>query len=161
MVTEAMCEFWDHPGRKWEYSNPAFALLDVGGYNYQWAKYESDHKQFPGRIMAGTESVPMHAFQNWQMVENHPYVIGDFVWTAIDYLGESGIGHSTTDTGRMEFSNPWPWFNAYCGDIDICGNKKPQSYYRDVVWRRSPIELAVHAHYLKEEGTGELLGMAR
>jgi beta-galactosidase len=39
----------------------------------------------------------------------------------------------------------WPWYNAWCGDIDICGFKKPQSYYRDVVWRRSQIEMAVHA----------------
>ncbi len=144
-VTEAVCEFWDHPGRNWEFSAPAFAVLDVSGYNYQWQKYEADHKQFPGRIMMGTESVPQHAYENWQMVEKLPYVIGDFVWTAMDYLGESGIGHSTTDTGKMEFSEPWPWFNAYCGDIDICGGKKPQSYFRDVVWRRSPIELAVHA----------------
>jgi beta-galactosidase len=145
LVTAAMCEFWDNPGRQWDFTAPAFALLDVGGYNYQWGNYEPDHKLFPNRIMAGTESVPQHAYENWQMVEKHPYVIGDFVWTAIDYLGESGIGHSTTDTGKMEFSNPWPWFNAYCGDIDIIGNKKPQSYYRDVVWGKSPIELAVHA----------------
>ena len=40
---------------------------------------------------------------------------------------------------------PWPWFNAWCGDIDVCGFKKPQSYYRDVVWRRSQIEMMVHA----------------
>ncbi len=145
LVTQAICEFWDHPGRPWSATAPAFAIIDVGGYNYQWGNYEPDHKLFPNRVMAGTESVPQHAYENWQMVEKYPYVIGDFVWTAIDYLGESGIGHSTTDTGKMEFSNPWPWFNAYCGDIDLIGNKKPQSYYRDVVWRRSPIELAVHA----------------
>ncbi len=144
MITEAICEFWDHPGRKWEFAAPAFELLDVSGYNYQWLKYEPDHEYFPKRILMGTESVPQHAFENWKMVEKHPYVVGDFVWTAMDYLGEAGIGHSTTDTGKMEFSNPWPWFNAYCGDIDLIGNKKPQSYYRDVVWRRSPIELAVH-----------------
>ena len=39
---------------------------------------------------------------------------------------------------------PWPWFNAWCGDIDVCGFKKPQSFYRDVVWRRSQIEMMVH-----------------
>jgi beta-galactosidase len=38
----------------------------------------------------------------------------------------------------------WPWFNANCGDIDLCGFKKPQSYYRDVLWGISNIELAVH-----------------
>jgi beta-galactosidase len=39
---------------------------------------------------------------------------------------------------------PWPWFNSYCGDVDLIGNKKPQSFYRDVVWRRSQIAMAVH-----------------
>lgn len=145
LVTEAVCEFWDHPGRPWSATAPAFALLDVGGYNYQWWQYENDHKQFPDRIMMGTESVPKEAFQNWNMVEKHPYIIGDFVWTAMDYLGESGIGHTTCANEKGNQLMPWPWFNGYCGDIDLVGDKKPQSFYRDIVWRNSIIEMAVHA----------------
>ena len=144
-VTSAVCEFWDNPGRTWSATAPTFALLDVSGYNYQWWQYESDHKLFPQRIMVGTESVPQHAFENWQLVEKDPYVVGDFVWTAMDYLGESGIGHTVCDSTKDDFSMSWPWFNSWCGDIDLIGNKKPQSYYRDVVWRRSKIEMAVHA----------------
>lgn len=149
LITEAVCEFWDHPGRSWSRTAPAFELLDVSGYNYQWWQYENDHKNFPKRIIMGTESVPQHAFQNWQLIEKHPYVIGDFVWTAMDYLGESGIGHTGYDTGKDSQLKPWPWFNANCGDIDLTGIKKPQSYYRDVVWGRSVIEMAVHAPYPK------------
>jgi len=144
LITSAVCEFWDNPGKKWDATAPTFALLDVGGYNYQWYQYESDHKQFPNRIMVGTESVPQHAFENWRLVEKDTYVIGDFVWTAMDYLGESGIGHTSCAKDKDDFSKPWPWFNAWCGDIDLIGDKKPQSYYRDVVWRRSKIEMAVH-----------------
>ncbi len=150
MITEAICEFWEHPGRPWDETAPAFALLDVSGYNYQWGRYENDHKNFPNRIMMGTESVPQHAFQNWDQVEKHPYVIGDFVWTAIDYLGESGIGHSDCDTGKATQQEPWPWFNGYCGDIDLIGGKKPQSYYRDIVWRRTKVELAVHVPHVSD-----------
>lgn len=144
-VTEAICSFWDHPGRPWSSTAPAFALLDVGGYNYQWKQYEPDHKTFPERVMMGTESVPQEALENWQQVEEHSWVIGDFVWTGMDYLGESGIGHAVYDNQKDTFSMPWPWFDSYCGDIDICGFRKPQSYYRDVVWRRSDLEMAVHA----------------
>jgi len=144
LITSAVCEFWDNPGKKWNATAPTFALLDVGGYNYQWYQYESDHKQFPDRIMVGTESVPQHAFENWRLVEKDNYVIGDFVWTAMDYLGESGIGHTSCAKDKDDFAKPWPWFNAWCGDIDLIGDKKPQSYYRDVVWRRSKIEMAVH-----------------
>jgi len=147
LITSAVCEFWDNPGRSWAATASTFGLLDVGGYNYQWWQYDSDHQKFPQRIIAGTESVPQHAFENWQLVEKDPYVIGDFVWTAMDYLGESGIGHSTCEIKGVKDSllRPWPWFNANCGDIDLIGNKKPQSYYRDVVWKRSKIEMAVHA----------------
>ena len=145
-VTEAICFFWDHPTYKWESTINAFSLLDVGGYNYQWKEYENDHKIAPSRLMMGTESFPKEAFENWQMVEKHPYVIGDFVWTSMDYLGESGIGHSSNKKdSKDQFSMDWPWYNAYCGDIDICGFKKPQSYYRDVVWKVSNLEMAVHA----------------
>ncbi len=144
LITSAVCEFWDNPGKKWDETASTFALLDVGGYNYQWRQYEPDHKQYPNRIMVGTESVPQHAFENWQLVERDPYVIGDFVWTAMDYLGESGIGHVACDTAKDNFFRPWPWFNAWCGDIDLIGDKKPQSFYRDIVWRRSKIEMAVH-----------------
>ena len=144
-VTAAICHAWDHPGKDWDYLQPAFTYLDVGGYNYEWQQYEPDHAKYPGRIMMGTESFPMEAFQNWQAVEKNSYVLGDFIWTAIDYLGESGIGHSSISNGdaRDVFSPPYPWFNSYCGDIDLIGNKKPQSFFRDVVWHRSTIEMAV------------------
>jgi beta-galactosidase len=144
-VTAAICHAWDHPNQTWQDMQPAFSYLDVGGYNYQWTEYDKDHAKFPERIMAGTESFPNQAFQNWRAVENDKWVIGDFVWTAIDYLGESGIGHASMKTGAGAdvFSPPYPWFNSYCGDIDLIGNKKPQSYFRDIVWRRSQVEMAV------------------
>jgi beta-galactosidase len=145
-VTEAICSFWDNPGKTWEYAQPALDLLDVAGYNYMWKEYENDHKKSPDRMMIGTESVPKEAFENWQMVEKHPFVLGDFVWTSMDYLGEAGIGHSSVKKDKKdEFSPGWPWYNSYCGDIDICGFKKPQSYFRDVVWKISNLEMAVHA----------------
>ena len=144
-VTEAICHFWDHTAYKWDTTAAAFALLDVGGYNYLRQEYESDHTKFPGRIMMGTESYPLEAFENWQLVKQHPYVIGDFVWTAMDYLGETGIGHTGLDSTPGFQLQKFPWFNAYCGDIDLTGGKKPQSYYRDVVWGRSNLEMLVHA----------------
>ena len=143
-VTEAICQFWDHPGYRWDTTAAAFALLDVGGYNYLWQEYEGDHAKFPERIMMGTESFPLEAFENWQKVEEHPYVIGDFVWTAMDYLGETGIGHTGLDSTPGFQLQKFPWFNAYCGDIDLTGGKKPQSFYRDVVWGRSKMEMLVH-----------------
>ena len=144
-VTAAICAAWDHPGQAWSSMQPAFTYLDVGGYNYEWTEYEKDHATYPDRVMVGTESFPNQSFQNWRAVEAGSWVIGDFIWTAIDYLGESGIGHASIHNGPGpdSFNGPYPWFNSYCGDIDLIGNKKSQSYFRDVVWRRSKVEMAV------------------
>lgn len=145
-ITQAICSDWGNVARNWDrLSDPAFTQLDVAGYNYLPDKYESDHARHPERVMMGTESYPKDAFDYRALVEKHPYVIGDFVWTAMDYLGEAGIGHSLLSNVKNSFFMPWPWFNAWCGDLDLCGFKKPQSLYRDVVWRRSPIEMTVHS----------------
>ncbi len=143
-VTEGVCNFWDQAGRPWSDTATAFSFLDVGGYNYEPSKYEEDHKTFPKRIMVGTESYPGEIFDYWQKVERNAHVIGDFVWTGMDYLGESGCGHFRLDNEPSKFGRDWPWFNAFCGDLDICGFKKPQSFYRDVVWGRSKLEMMVH-----------------
>ena len=144
-VTQGVSEFWETPGRPWEESAPVFEILDVHGYNYMWRHYEDDHEEYPERVMLGTESFPMEAFENWQMAEQHPYVIGDFVWTGMDYFGESGIGNTWLDDEDISFLPDWPWFNAWCGDISVLGYKKPQMYYRDVVWRNSRLEMLVNS----------------
>ena len=144
-VTAGICEPYDHPKQTWEDMQPAFTYLDVAGYNYRLDKYQSDHAKYPDRVMVGTESYPGAAFQNWDFIENASWVIGDFVWTAADYIGESGLGSTSIRPGfgRSGGLQPYPWFNSYCGDIDLIGNKKPQSYFRDIVWRRSKVEMAV------------------
>ncbi len=143
-VTQAICSDWSQHASWEKYSDIGFKYLDIGGYNYHPEKYESDHARNPKRVMMATESYPKDFFDYWSLVEKHPYIIGDFVWTAMDYFGESGIGHAVPSTQQDSFLMPWPWFDAWCGDIDACGFKKPQSYYRDVVWRRSQIEMMVH-----------------
>jgi len=144
-VTAAICEPYDHPKQTWEDMQPAFTYLDVAGYNYRLDKYQSDHAKYPDRVMVGTESYPNATFQNWNFIESASWVLGDFVWTALDYIGESGLGSTTIRKGPGRAGAPltYPWFNSYCGDIDLIGNKKPQSYFRDIVWRRSAVEMAV------------------
>ncbi|MDL2243565.1 DUF4982 domain-containing protein, partial [Bacteroidales bacterium OttesenSCG-928-J19] len=139
-------DFWDRRHFTWDKdAYRAFNNVDAAGYNYMWWKYETDHQAYPDRIIYGSESYPKDAARNWNLVEKYPCIIGDFVWTAIDYLGEAGLAHAL-ELGEREH-NPqfmgWPWYNAWCGDIDLCGEKKPQSYYRDIVWREREIAMAV------------------
>jgi beta-galactosidase len=143
-VTSAICGVWDK-NRAWTDTDEIFESLAVGGYNYQWQQYEPDHARHPQRMMIGTESFPIEAFENWQAVLDHSYVLGDFVWTSLDYLGESGIGRVHFDETLKDFLGKFPWHQANCGDLDICGFKRPQSYYRDVVWTPGAKQyIAVH-----------------
>jgi beta-galactosidase len=129
-----------------EDKDPYFAMLDVAGYNYaaggdhmKKSLYEFDHNRLPNRIMFGSESYPLEAFASWMNVLDHPYVIGDFVWTAFDYIGEASIGWR----GYWQEQNFYPWNLAYCGDIDVCGWKRPQSYYRDALWKNDQVSIFV------------------
>ena len=136
-VTEALCA-WDSD---WEIFDPHFDVLDIGGYNYMIFKHASDHQRNPKRVMWQTESYPRDAFRNWKLVRDYPYIIGDIVWTGLDYLGESGIGRNYYDDetpGEHWRDGGVPeWHGAYCGDVDITGWRKPISHYREMLWKDS------------------------
>ncbi|MCL1858345.1 MAG: DUF4982 domain-containing protein [Oscillospiraceae bacterium] len=120
--------------------NSVVACLDFVGYNYQHGSYESDKLKYPDRVIIGTETVPKDIYQSWEATLKNTNVIGDFVWTSIDYLGEAGIGRVYYTDERPEIEShlyDYPWNQAYCGDIDVCGFKRPQSYYRDILWNVS------------------------
>lgn len=131
------------------------APLDVVGYNYMEHRYEKDHQFYPRRIFCGTESLPKQALESWRRVEELPYVIGDFCWTAMDYLGEAGIGCAVYE-GPARGLQPFPALTANCGDLDLCGMKRPQSYFRDLVWHRSQqpyLWVQPPEHYGRQENT--------
>ena len=125
---------------EWEAFDPLMAAHDVAGYNYQLHSAPSDHKRVPSRVIVQTESYPRDAFDNWQLVQNNSYIIGDFVWTAIDYLGESGIGRSYYSgevPGENWDNDMFPWHGAYCGDVDLIGWRKPISHYRSMLYNNT------------------------
>ena len=133
-VTEALCS-WDSD---WEIYDPHAEVLDVVGYNYMIHKHATDHQRDPQRVMWQTESFPRDAFRNWALTHDYPYIVGDIVWTGLDYLGESGIGRYYYEGERpgehyVDGGQP-DWHGAYCGDVDITGWRKPISHYREVLW---------------------------
>jgi beta-galactosidase len=124
---------------RWEDLDPLFAALDVAGYNYEMNRHAADHERLPARVIVGAESYQSDVFSYWEAARDHTYVIGDFVWSGWDYLGEAGIGR-VFPPGEAALKhwegNQWPWHGAYCGDIDITGWRKPVSHYRNIVWDR-------------------------
>ena len=143
-VTEALCA-WD---RDWEIYDPHAEVLDVVGYNYMIFKHASDHQRDPKRVIWQTESYPRDAFRNWSISNDFPYVVGDIVWTGLDYLGESGIGrnyYKGEREGESWIKGGQPeWHGAPCGDVDITGWRKPISHYREMLWNEdTPLYMAV------------------
>jgi len=125
-----------------------FSPLDVAGYNYAFASYERDHQRVPDRIIVATETFPARSVDDWRAQEAHSFVIGTFIWTAIDYIGESAIGAN----GHYEPSSlacgsycaqPYPYHISFCGDLDLMGEPKAQSRLRRVMWNVSALEMAV------------------
>ena len=132
-VTEALCT-WDDD---WEIFDPHAEVLDIVGYNYLMFKHAEDHIRCPERVMWQTESFPRDAFAGWTYVHDFPYVIGDIVWTGLDYIGESGIGqfyYEGEPEGEHYLGLHFPFHGAWCGDVDITGWRKPVSHYRDMLY---------------------------
>jgi beta-galactosidase len=118
----------------------------VVGYNYQPQRYAVDGKKIPGRIIAGTETWGHMSYYFWTETARLPHVIGDFIWIAIDYIGEAGFGKVYVDSQPRGMFADYPYHLYGCGDFDICGVKRPQSYYREQLWgvRKDPF-IAVYA----------------
>lgn len=138
-----------------ENTSESFAYTDIAGYNYGEARYMMDIKQFPNRVIVGSETKPSDIDKNWKMVKENSRIIGDFTWTGWDYIGESGIGRVVYDPAELASGivGGYPWFTAWCGDIDITGNRRPISYYREIVFglRKEPyIAVQRPIHYGKQ-----------
>ena len=96
--------------------------LDITGYNYTESKYQSDHEKYPKRVIFGSENV--HDMEPWLAVKNNKHIFGQFLWTGIDYLGESGR---------------WPSRGFYSGLVDFAGIIKPRGYFRQSLWSDKPM----------------------
>lgn len=141
--------------------------LDVVGYNYvgRWRGraetfYDEDRREFPDRRMIGTENGSAGGtrgvyggsgfFGNyatatlgheplWRYTVSHDFVAGDYLWTGIDYLGETW----------------WPSRGAGCGPIDTAGFKKDTFYYFRSIWNSDEITLHLLPHWNWRDEEGE------
>ncbi|HEY3370079.1 MAG TPA: glycoside hydrolase family 2 TIM barrel-domain containing protein [Prolixibacteraceae bacterium] len=97
-------------------------LLDVTGYNYTEDRYAQDHAKYPKRVIYGSENG--HSMESWKAVRDNDYIFGQFLWTGIDYLGESGA---------------WPSRGFDSGFLDFGGFLKPRGHFREALWSIKPV----------------------
>ena len=120
---------------------PALDQLDMAGYNYASGRYPKEGKAHPERVIFGSETFPQTIARNWEMVEKYPYLVGDFMWTAWDYLGEAGIGAWAYTEDGKRFSKPYPWLLADTGAFDILGDPNGELFTASAAWGKldSPV----------------------
>ena len=147
-VTMALCTWGGES--QWLAQDELAATLDIVGYNYAEEFTEKDKTRCPDRVIVYTETFPRDAAKVWRRIMSHGYVAGEFVWTGIDYLGESTIGRAYYDGTEPDGEHheipgtSFPWHGAYCGDIDLTGWRKPISHWRETLWNpKAPTYLAV------------------
>jgi len=117
---------------------PCFDTLDIVGLNYAENCYEPHHRTAPGRVMLGAETYPHSLAARWPFIAEHPYVLGDFMWTAMDYLGEAGVGVPVYGTTKGGFNRPYPCVSGGCGAIDLIGHKETECYAAAIAWGEYP-----------------------
>jgi beta-galactosidase len=168
-VTEAVVDVSSVYSGKSGYDRMAsnMNLLDAVGMNYSYRVYEQEHEKYPNRIMYASETFPYLSLENYQISEKLPYVIGNFIWTAMDYIGEAALGYpqlipedlnnkGTRSGAAFQRRDSWPIFNAFSGSIDLIGNPKAHMFYQKVVWGDSKVEMFVHRPVPK--GEKEVIG---
>ena len=112
--------------------------LDIPGYNYAGMRYNLEAKQYPGRPFVGSETLPQRLFYNWQKVKSIPELIGDFMWTGWDYLGEAGIGTvKYINKTTKQPAESGLTISSGAGVIDITGYIRPEVQWNKIIWELS------------------------
>ena len=127
--------------------------LDLPGYNYAGMRYYKEAKTYPDRPFVGSETLPQKLYSNWEMVKDIPQLVGDFMWTGIDYLGESGIGTiKYVDKSTKQPVDPGLIVSGGAGVIDITGLLRPEVQWNKLIWDLTdepgigvePMNMAIH-----------------
>jgi len=107
--------------------------IDIIGYNYGANLYAGTHALKPDRVILSSETFPQRMAGNMKAMEPS-YVIGDFQWTAWDYLGEAGVGLPVYGTAQAPFSKSYPCLTGACGSFDLTGHPEAAAYYTSTLF---------------------------
>ena len=170
LLTHGFCGFFNHkedldreraevdfPADVMDFFTQRIAIIadtvDVLGYNYLEYRLPKDLIRFPNKLFINTETYPLSAFTTYDQYKDDPRILGDFVWTAWDYFGETGIGHINFHYPEDDdlLADRYPNHIANCGDIDITGERRVQSYYREIAHglRKDPYIACTHPSHVR------------
>ena len=121
-VTQALFR----PNVSHDYDNGLADMLDVVGQNYREQEILAAYRQKPTRKILGTENT--HVREQWLALRDNPPYAGQFLWTGIDYLGESP---------------GWPLISFNFGLLDRTATPRPLAFQRLSWWGEVPTVYAV------------------
>jgi glycoside hydrolase family 2, candidate beta-galactosidase len=81
---------------------------------------------------------------DWIHQEDLPYMIGEFIWTGFDYLGEP-----------TPYYVEWPSHSSYFGAVDLAGLPKDRFYLYRSHWNKETETLHILPHWNWEGREGE------
>ncbi|MEO1449233.1 MAG: glycoside hydrolase family 2 TIM barrel-domain containing protein, partial [Bacteroidota bacterium] len=96
--------------------------LDIVGFSYRRVMYDYAHQNHPDKVIMGTENLGQ--WHEWKAVMERPFISGTFLWTGIDYMGES--------------NEQWPRKSTPSGMLDIAGFTKPSYHMMKTLWQDDP-----------------------
>ena len=111
---------------------PYLDELDIAGYNYATRRYRPDLRRCPERLVFGSETMPYDLARNWRLVESDPRIIGDFMWSGWDYLGECSLAAWSDDPTPV--AKPFPWLCADTGALDLIGDPNGEAALAKTIW---------------------------
>ncbi|MDR1444076.1 MAG: DUF4982 domain-containing protein [Treponema sp.] len=127
--------------------------------------YDEDRRKFPARRFLGTENPSAGGIRGnyekntgnpfmpsydrltlnheflWRYTASRDFVAGDYLWTGIDYLGETH----------------WPAHGAGSGPIDTAGFPKDTFYYFRSIWNKNDTTLHICPHWNWAGHEGEFI----
>lgn len=115
----------------------AFAAMDIAGYNYGEKRYKKDLKKYPDRLILGSETFCSDAYRFWELAKDNPRLIGDFVWSGFDYLGEAMVGSWEFAEYAKNFDAGLGWMTAGSGRIDLTGKPLGEALYTRVAFEQA------------------------
>jgi beta-galactosidase len=117
-VTQALFR----PNASHDYQDGLADLLDVIGQNYRPDEILAAHAEKPTRKIIGTENT--HDRNQWVAMRDHPEYSGQFLWSGVDYLGES---------------RTWPVLGSGSGLLMTTAMPHGRAFERQSWWSTTPM----------------------
>ncbi|MGB5668055.1 MAG: glycoside hydrolase family 2 TIM barrel-domain containing protein [Maribacter sp.] len=119
--------------------------LDMVGYSYRRVLYDYGHENYPAKSIMGTENLGQ--WHEWKAVLERPFISGTYLWTGIDYMGESNGG--------------WPKKGTSSGLLDLAGFEKPSYHMFKSLWNESPhiylVTQTANKSIFKKDASGNVI----